>query len=511
MVCGSAIRRPAALTASRFRLSPVDFLARTASALALVAGAAALVGPPDARAATADVLSKGRVYCASTHPNHGTIAGFGAAVDLNGRTDDTGWPIYAPGEGRVRVFSVGGGFGLSVIWTAANGRERIHLAHLGSFGHTGSVRAGTLIGRIGSTGQSTGSHLHAAASIAGRPATLVLGGRAIIPGRCYTSRGPIPPRCLSRDATMIGTGGRDRVVGSAADDVIVTGASADRVKGRGGDDVICGEKGADTLIGGGGEDRLGGGSVGDALRGGPAGDRILGASGQDLLAGGRGSDVARAGAGRDRLLGERGADRLSGGPAGDRLRGAARADTLAGGQGEDLLIGGRGRDRIRGEGEDDDLFAGAGADVLSGGRGRDALRAGRGDDRLHGNDDEDRLAGAGGDDRLEGGRGRDVARFARSAAGVSADLGLGTAIGEGEDELVGVEGLRGSPRPDSLTGDGRDNEIWGGAGDDVLDGRGGENRLDGGEGFDICMNAATKERCEGDAVGKAARAGTRSR
>lgn len=444
----------------------MPFLARTAGAITLAAGAAAFAVPMEARAATADVFGKGRVYCATTHPNHGTIAGFGPAVDLNARTDDTGWPLYAPGEGRVRIHSAGGGFGLSVIWTAANGRERIHLAHLGSFGHTGRVRAGELIGRIGSTGQSTGSHLHAAASVADRPAGLVLGDRAIRPGRCYESRGPIPPRCGSRDATMVGTGRGER---------LVTGAGRDRVAGGAGDDTIC----------------AGGGS--------------------DLLVGGRGSDLLRAGAARDRLLGEGGGDRLVGGPAGDRLRGAARSDSLAGGQGDDLLVGGGGGDRIRGEGKDDGLLGGTGADRLSAGRGSDRLAGGGGDDRLAGNGGLDRLAGVGGDDELKGGRASDIAVYTRSAVGVIADLAVGSASGDGEDILIGMEGLQGSAHDDSLRGDGEDNEIRGGAGDDLLDGLTGDDRLYGGGGFDTCLNATARERCEAEDPPKATTGRARSR
>jgi murein DD-endopeptidase MepM/ murein hydrolase activator NlpD len=142
--------------------------------VAFVAGTASFLLPAESRAATADVVAKGLVYCASTHPNHGTIGGFGPAVDINGKVDDYRWPVYAPGEGRVTILSSGGGFGNSIIWTSRNGRERIHIAHLDSFGHTGRVRAGEQIGRVGSTGHSTGSHLHMAASVAGGPAKLVL-------------------------------------------------------------------------------------------------------------------------------------------------------------------------------------------------------------------------------------------------------------------------------------------------------------------------------------------------
>lgn len=424
---------------------------RKAFVVALVAGTASFTLPTDAQAATADVFAEGREYCATTHPNHGTIGGFGAAIDMNGKQDDYGWPVYAPGEGRVGIYSSGGGFGNSIIWTSANGRERIHMAHLGSFGRTGPVRAGDQIGRVGSTGHSTGSHLHAAASVGGSPAALVLHGEVIEPGRCYTSRGPIPPRCLGRDATALGTPGHDRLVGSPADDVFFARGGRDVGKGRGGDDAMCGGSGTDRLIGGLGADDLGGGGADDVLRGGPGGDRMGGAAGPDVL------------------------------------KGAARRDLLAGGRGEDLLVGGGGGDKVEGQGQGDRAAGGPGGDVLSGGQGKDALQGGKGGDRLQGNDDADRLAGDAGHDGLVGGSGEDDAIYARSAGGVVASLALGTATGQGQDSLGGIEGLIGSRYDDSLVGDAAANQLFGGAGADRTDGGGGDDLVDGGIGPDTLV------------------------
>lgn len=314
-----------------------------------------------AGAAGGDVFDRGKRWCATTHPNHGTLEGFGPALDLGSPTDFR-WPVYAPGAGRVRIHSTGwgGGWGRSIIWISANGRERIHFAHLDSFGATGGVRAGRLIGKVGMTGEATSPHLHASARRDGKPARLILGGRRLEAGGCYTSRGPIPPKCLGREATLVGTNGNDVLLGTAGDDVIVGRGGADRIEGRGGRDLLCGGRGA---------------------------DRVLGGRGEDGLAGGRA------------------------------------------------------------------------------------------------------------DDHLEGGEGSDRASYAGASAGVSVDLGLGTATGHGTDSLAGIEDVEGSSFGDVLTGDGGPNRLLGLPGDDTLDGGEGEDVADGGEGTDAC-GAETALNCE---------------
>ena len=74
----------------------------------------------------------------------------------------TGDPIYATDGGLV-VYSgpVGGGYGIMVLIDHGNGYQSLY-AHLsGTNVRCGaSVRQGTVIGRAGSTGNSTGPHLH---------------------------------------------------------------------------------------------------------------------------------------------------------------------------------------------------------------------------------------------------------------------------------------------------------------------------------------------------------------
>ena len=159
-----------------------------------------------ASAAEGDVFPKGKEWCASTHPSHGTPQGFGPALDM-GSPSDYRWPVLAPEDGRVKVFSRVGedGWGNSILWISEDGRERIHLAHLDTIEAKGPVEAGEMIGRVGDTGYSTSPHLHSSRRFAGRPAPLVLGGRELHAGDCRVSRGAGPgPQRISLTALLRG-------------------------------------------------------------------------------------------------------------------------------------------------------------------------------------------------------------------------------------------------------------------------------------------------------------------
>jgi RTX calcium-binding nonapeptide repeat (4 copies) len=82
--------------------------------------------------------------------------------------------------------------------------------------------------------------------------------------------------CGNRNATVIGTEGKDRLRGTSGRDVIAGLSGADRIRGLGGQDVICGGIGKDVLRGGNGRDRL------------------IGGRGRDACSGGQGSDVGRS-------------------------------------------------------------------------------------------------------------------------------------------------------------------------------------------------------------------------
>src|SRR6266540_1577596 len=212
-----------------------------------------LLGTGIAHATNGDIYAKGVNWCASTYAGHDTLEGFGPPRDLNvNGGDDYGSPLYAPAEGSVRIYSSeswGDGWGNSIIWTSRDGREEIQMAHLSSFGKTGHVHGGALVGRVGNTGRSDGPHVHSAERRDGHPATLVLGGHAVDAGRCYSSGGPIVATCLGHPATLVGTGRHDTLVGTRGPDVIVGLGGNDRIRGGGGRDLICGGAGSDVVFG----------------------------------------------------------------------------------------------------------------------------------------------------------------------------------------------------------------------------------------------------------------------
>ena len=94
---------------------------------------------------------------------------------------------------------------------------------------------------------------------------------------------------IAEDA-IIGTEGRNFLVGTKGNDTIL---------GLGGRDILIGRNGNDIILGGDGRDFILGGNGNDVLSGG---------EGRDYLSGGRGDDVLEGGKGRDYLRGGLGAD-----------------------------------------------------------------------------------------------------------------------------------------------------------------------------------------------------------
>ena len=90
-----------------------------------------------------------------------------AGIDLGAAQ---GTPVKAAAGGRVKSASVQGGYGNIVVIRHANGTETAY-AHLASYGVRAgdTVAAGQVIGRVGSTGHSTGPHLHFEVRVNGRP------------------------------------------------------------------------------------------------------------------------------------------------------------------------------------------------------------------------------------------------------------------------------------------------------------------------------------------------------
>jgi len=116
-------------------------------------------------------------------------------------------------------------------------------------------------------------------------------------------------------------------------------------------------------------------------------------------------------------------------------------------------------------------------------------------DTIYGFEALNTINGLGGDDFIEpgdgvdtvdGGAGNDTVGYGASTAGVTVNLGTGTAIdGSGStDTLISIENAVGSLHNDTLTGDAAANVLDGLAGDDSLFGGDGDDTLLGGDGAD---------------------------
>ena len=142
---------------------------------------------------------------------------------------------------------------------------------------------------------------------------------------------------------------------------------------------------------------------------------------------------------------------------------------------------------------------------IVGTQGNDVIVAGPRDDRIEGRGGNDTICGAGGSDVITPGLGDDdidggthqaggdfvsyfVAPEGANGKGVTVDLeGLGgfNATGEGDDTLVNVENVAGSPFADTIRGNSTDNLLLGAGGDDVIFGRDGTDDMQGEGGDDV--------------------------
>ena len=161
-----------------------------------------------------------------------------------------------------------------------------------------------------------------------------------------------------------------------------------------------------------------------------------------------------------------------------QINGGAGNDVLTG----SLLNGGPGDDQLTGTDQ---------TDVLIGGPGHDTISAGAGNDTIEdGGDSPER-------DVIDGGSGTDL--LAYDGREDSLDVSL-SAPGANEDQVTGVENLRGGDGNDLLFGDAGPNTIDGGAGNDIVNGQAGNDILSGGIGSDVVLGGTGNDTLDpGDA------------
>lgn len=305
----------------------------------------------------------------------------------------------------------------------------------------------------------------------------------------------VEPRaqCRGRQATLVGTGGADRLRLTDRRDVVAARAGDDVLVGLDEDDIVCA---------------------------GPGDDKVTSTSTRFawVVEAGPGDDVVRlvettdvyAGSGDDRVVVERGVGGLHGGPGDDFLRTLSsrmpsgypentpclsysqaprpvRVDLGAGfsrGEGLDTVEGfhcvraSRYNDVVVGTDSRDGLEGGAGADLVRGGGGNDMVRGGPGADRLYLGGGFDYADGSPGRDRLYGEEGPDVLE-----GWTQSDYLDG---GPGNDQVYGAIfcAVGGNSYDTGGKLDGAADELFGGDGDDYLVGDRGNDRVDGGAGHD---------------------------
>lgn len=123
-----------------------------------------LQGIPQVLPASLEYISSGFGFRADPFTGEGAMH---AGLDFRG---PVGAPIYAAAKGRVSFAGVRSGYGNCIEISHGNGLLTRY-AHMSAFGAAigQQVAAGAVIGAIGSTGRSTGPHLHFEVRINDRP------------------------------------------------------------------------------------------------------------------------------------------------------------------------------------------------------------------------------------------------------------------------------------------------------------------------------------------------------
>lgn len=316
-------------------------------------------------------------------------------------------------------------------------------------------------------------------------------------------------------ATIIGTTTVDtlisieNVIGSGGDDRLLGSAAANQLVGLAGDDTLDGRDGNDTLLAGAGRDTLVGGTGADVLNGGDNDDLLIGGAGADSIDGGNADftnvvsyEASIAGVSVDLL---RSGPQSGGDAEGDVLQniqsvlGSNFNDTITGIHG--FATGNDGNDTLIGGAQDNALVGGQGVDLIEGGSGDDVLYAntsiwtglivfGGPGDTLFGGDGNDTLVGYASFDTMYGGEGDDTYMAASEdlifdTGGVDTVLTDGSIFVLGEDfenlTLVGnFSGHQvgfGNELDNILNGSTRGDTIHAMAGTDTVDGGGGNDLI----------------------------------
>ena len=312
------------------------------------------------------------------------------------------------------------------------------------------------------------------------------------------------------DATVVVTGGEDQTIrnienitATGGDDRVIGDAQQNIIQTLDGDDEIGASGGTDTLDGGAGVDTVDYSVLAGIQRINVA---LNGENATTVLVSGGASDtIMRV----ENVIGTAGDDTLTGDSLDNRLQGRAGDDTLVGGAGNDVLDGGDGTsDTVSymdaGVGVTVNMSTGIAAEDGFGGVDTlvdiEQLRGSEFADNLTAGSSTQRIDADGGDDRVtlelgpitvDGGVGSDTVDYSSLSAvnAISVKLdGLNsvtvTVANSDNQTMTSFENVIGSQGDDVITGDSSINTLDGGLGDDVLQGLGGNDTLIGGLGID---------------------------
>lgn len=275
----------------------------------------------------------------------------------------------------------------------------------------------------------------------------------------------------------VGTGGNDKLAGSANRELIF---------GLGGMDLITGHGGSDTIFAGGGDDTVRGGSGDDIIYGGHGNDKLSGNSGDDVLAGGGGNDwflfdPSNDDEGHDAIFGfTLGSDKIVLNAA-DILRADSDIttktgdlalldatdfdadsswDVVASNDGDVLIIHPSGDIKLEGiafstatDSFAELLPALQLIGVTAGTSGKDNLVGNNGKDAIFGLAGNDKITGGRGDDVLVGGMGADKFTFNPNRLGEGDDVIYDFELGTDKIQLRVADVLASTPGLLGLSGD----------------------------------------------------------
>ena len=257
----------------------------------------------------------------------------------------------------------------------------------------------------------------------------------------------------------------------AGNDSVFTYSAHDLVLGGDGNDTIFDEYGTSTLVGGAGLDVI-------DLTGQSGSVTVYdyGTSGQVYMPGAT-DQIANvegfnAGSSADTFYLYYGGESADGGGGGDSISAYyGGGDTLAGGDGADSIYA-------------YDYYSAQPGDSVSGGAGDDTITV-----YEYGGAT---VSGGSGDDNMSMIWGSGELDYSADPSGVTVDLGADTATDGwgGHDTISGFESVIGSDFGDTLTANGADGLLSGGAGDDSLTAAGGNETLVGGAGNDTLVGGA---------------------